>query len=142
MEPSINPNVLEPVTSGLREHPGIRYLGVEGEAVLLELTIGPEHMNLANTLHGGVIASLIDIACALAARMAPGQDASPATPGTRGVATLSMSLNFVRAVRAGRVKVVGRRVSGGRRVVFAAADVFDEESCLVANGSGCYAFRS
>src|SRR5690606_16830651 len=114
----------------------------EDGAAVVELTIGPQHLNLAHTLHGGAIASLIDIACALAARV-PAQpaEASVAT-AKRGLATLSMTLNFTRAVSEGRVRAVARRVGGGSRVVFAACDVFDAHSRLVATGSGCFAFSS
>ena len=42
-------------------------------------------------------------------------------------------------VREGRVRAFGRRLSAGRRMVFANADVFDAEGRLVANGSGSYA---
>jgi uncharacterized protein (TIGR00369 family) len=129
-------------TSGLREHLGIRYVGMEGDAVVLEMRMGPQHLNLASTLHGGAIASLIDIACALAARTPPGLPAQPASDAPepyRGVATLSLTLHFTRPVREGCVRAVGRRMAGGRRVVFASADVFDEQGRLVANGSGSFA---
>ena len=126
-------------TSGLREHLGIKYVGMEGETVVLEMQMGPEHHNVSATLHGGAFATLIDIACALAARTPAGKPAQPVAPDAHRVATLSLSLHFIRAVREGRVRVVGRRLSGGRRVVFAAADVFDQDGRLVANGSGSYA---
>lgn len=126
-------------TSGLREHLGIRYVGMEGDAVVMELTMGLQHHNLASTLHGGAIATLVDIACALAARTPPGQAAQPAPPGSHRVATLSLTLHFTRPVHEGRVRVHGRRIGGGRRVVFASADVFDERERLVASGSGSYA---
>ncbi|WP_288251511.1 PaaI family thioesterase [uncultured Hydrogenophaga sp.] len=132
----------EPETSGLREHLGIRFVGMEGESVVLELCMGPQHLNLASTLHGGAIATLIDIACALAARTPPGPPNADAmaSPGPyRGVATLSLALHFTRPVREGRVRAVGRRMAGGRRVVFASADVFDDKGRLVANGSGSFA---
>jgi uncharacterized protein (TIGR00369 family) len=126
-------------TSGLREHLGIRYVGMDGDAVVLELLMGPQHHNLASTLHGGAIAALIDIACALAAQTPPGHPAYPAAPASKMVATLSLTLHFTRAVREGCVRVVGRRMAGGRRIVFASADVFDGQGRLVANGSGSYA---
>jgi len=128
--------------SGLREHLGIRYVGEEGDAVVLELCMGPQHRNLASTLHGGAIATLIDIACALAARTPPGLPALPPTDLSvpyKGVATLSLTLHFTRPVREGCVRALGRRLAGGRRVVFASADVFDAQGRLVANGSGSYA---
>lgn len=126
-------------TSGLREHLGIQYVGMEGDAVVLEMRMGPEHHNIASTLHGGAIATLVDIACALAARTPPGLPAHPVPPGSHRVATLSLNLHFTRAVREGCVRVLGKRTAGGRRVVFASADVFDEQGRLVANGSGSYA---
>ncbi|QJW85186.1 PaaI family thioesterase [Ramlibacter terrae] len=132
----------EPATSGLREHLGIRFIGMQDGAAVLALTIGPEHMNLASTLHGGAIATLVDIACALAARVPPGLPGAEPAAARRGVATLSMTLNFTRPVSAGTVRAFGRRVGGGRSIVFAACDVFDDQDRLVANGSGCYAFRS
>mgnify|MGYP000964106368 CR=1 FL=1 len=126
-------------TSGLREHLGIRYAGMDNGAVVLELDIAAEHLNVSDALHGGAIATLVDIACALAARTPPGKEAQPVPADALRVATVSLALHFTRGVREGRVRAFGRRLSAGRRMVFANADVFDAEGRLVANGSGSYA---
>ena len=71
----------------------------EGRAVVA-LTLTERHMNNASNLHGGVTASLLDIAMGLCGTWAP-------TSGERRVAiTLSMNVNF------SATAPVGTRVRG------------------------------
>jgi uncharacterized protein (TIGR00369 family) len=64
----------------------------EGEAVLV-MEIGPQHLNRARVVHGGVLASLIDTACGFAGTFAP-------VPGEQPkVSTLTLTTSFVAPAR-------------------------------------------
>ena len=87
-------------------------------------------------LHGGVLATLVDTACGFAATWCP-------VPGrVRRVVTLSLSTNFTGQVRHGLIRSVARRVSGGSRIVFCHADVFDHSGKLLGTGQGTFRYRT
>lgn len=96
------------------------------------LTTVPGHRNRMGFVHGGVLATMID-----AAACGSGLYSEPGKPKRYGM-TLSLSVQFVSAVRDGRLTVRGRQVSGGRRVFTAEAHVYDERDKLVANGIGTF----
>jgi uncharacterized protein (TIGR00369 family) len=124
------------MTSGFREMLGIRFVGVEDDAVVLDMMIGPEHLNTDGVLHGGVLASLIDMACGVVI-------AQPLPGGTvRKAVTLSLTTSFTGQGKSGLVRAIGRRRAGGRRIVFASAEVVDAYGNLLAFGEGSFRYRS
>lgn len=124
------------MTSGFREMLGIRFVGVKDNSVVLEMMIGPQHLNTDGVLHGGVLGSLIDIACGVAI----GQ---PLPGGTvRKAVTLSLTTSFTGQAKSGLIKVIGRTRAGGRRIVFASAEVIDAHGNLLAFGEGSFRYRS
>jgi len=78
-------------------------------------------------LHGGVLASIADSACAVAAisRVFP---ASYAT-------TINLQVSYLKPVIEGRFRAVGRCVRAGKSVLFSQAEVFDEKEGLVCSAS-------
>lgn len=58
---------------GVREETG------DDGSARLELDAGEEHLNPAGTVHGGVLATLVDTAMGMAVRSATGEDDVPAT---------------------------------------------------------------
>lgn len=123
-------------TSGFREMLGIRFVGTEDDAVVLEMTIGPEHLNVNSVLHGGVLLTLVDIACGLAVCRVPDSGE------VRKAVTLSLTTSFTGQARSGLVKVVGRKRAGGRRIAFALAEVLDADGKLLAFGEGTFRYQS
>lgn len=107
----------------------------EGYAEMI-LDLEPKHRNRAGVLHGGVIASMLDSACGYAATWAP--------PGAsnRLCVTLSLTTSFTGQMAEGRLRVVGRVKGGGRKIVFCAAEAFDESGALIAFGEGTFRYRS
>lgn len=100
----------------------------DGYAVL-GYTLGHEHMNAGQSCHGGLVATMLDTALTVAASIGP-------DPLARqyGI-TLSMTVNYVAPARVGPVRCIGRRVGGGRRTVFAEAELRDLEGRLLASAS-------
>jgi uncharacterized protein (TIGR00369 family) len=106
----------------------------EGSAVLV-MEVGPRHLNRAEVVHGGILASLIDTACGFAGTYAE-------IPGTQPrVSTLTLNTCFVAPARQGPLRAAGRVRGGGRSIFFAQAEVFDGNGTLVAYGEGSFRFH-
>jgi uncharacterized protein (TIGR00369 family) len=133
----MNETNIADLSSGFRDLLGIRWCGMEDGAVVLELPIRPDHLNFSGTVHGGVIMSLIDIACGLAV-MAP----APSSRTPRSALTLSLTTSFTGQAQAGTVRVIGRQRAGGRKIVFATAEVFNAHGALIALGEGTFRYHT
>ncbi|WP_168791328.1 PaaI family thioesterase [Paraburkholderia aromaticivorans] len=121
-------------SGGLRDLLNIRHADPIDGCAVLEMTIRPEHLNIIGTLHGGVLLTLIDIACGRAVSF----DAR--TGETRPVVTLSLATSFTGQASAGTVKAIGRKRAGGRTIAFASAEVFDERGSLIGYGEGNFRY--
>ena len=99
------------------------------DGVVLETEFAAPHLNAAGTVHGGMLASLFDLAITGAAK-----DSINDGVGVFGV-TLSLTMNFMQPVRAGRARCEGRVMGGGSRTKFVDAKLFDREGQLVATAT-------
>lgn len=121
---------------GFAAHLGFEFLEWEPGRAVLGLEIQDWHLNLAGVLHGGILASLIDIAGAAAGSYCP-------YPGRiRKAITLSMTTTFTGQASAGVVRAVGRCRAGGRRIFNSSVDILDADERLLAMGDGTYRLRS
>ncbi|MEH6493619.1 PaaI family thioesterase [Halopseudomonas sp.] len=104
----------------------------EGRAVVA-LTLTEKHLNNASNLHGGVTASLLDIAMGLCGTWA-------ASPEERRVAiTLSLNTNFSSTATLGaRVRAVASCRSAGHKVFMASCDLLDQNDKLIGFGEGVF----
>jgi uncharacterized protein (TIGR00369 family) len=78
-------------------------------------------------LHGGVLASIADSACAVAAisRVYPANYAT----------TINLQVSYLKPVLEGRFRAVGRCLKAGKNVLFSEAQVFDERETLVCSAA-------
>lgn len=121
---------------GFASHLGFEFLDWEPERAELGLDIQDWHLNLAGVLHGGILATLLDIAGAAAGSYCP-------YPGRiRKAITLSMTTTFTGQASAGRVRAIGRCRAGGRRIFNSSIDIVDADERLLAIGEGTYRLRS
>ena len=98
------------------------------------LTLGRQHVNRTGRLHGGVLCTLIDAACGYA-----GTFAVEGRP--RQALTLALTTQFLAPAHAGAIlTATGRRIGGGRRIFFAAAEVHDQDGRLIARGDGTFRY--
>ena len=67
--------------------------------------------------HGGVMASLVDVAC--------GYAALSVMPGDREVLTVEFKIHFLKPARTDRLVAVGRVVQAGRTLTVCEGSVFD-----------------
>ena len=106
---------------------GIEALGVGDGRTRLRVCLGERHGNHLGMAHGGLLATLLDVAMGTAARHAAGCS----------VVTLDMQVSFIAAGR-GTLLAEGRVVRAGRSVVFAEADIHGEAGELGAKTRGVF----
>ncbi|WP_217477469.1 PaaI family thioesterase [Stutzerimonas stutzeri] len=112
---------------------GCELLAYGPEQVTLALDLLPRHLNNASNMHGGVMATLMDVAMGLSGTWEP-------DPAERRVAmTLSMNINFSQpAVAGSRIRALARCRSAGHKVFMASCDLLDEQDRLIAFGEGVF----
>lgn len=124
------------LSSGFNDLIGFEIEQWRTDYVQLGLTIDLQHRNRSGTLHGGVLATLLDVAGGYSGCFCAREG------HVRKAVTLSLTVNFTGQCRAGHVRVIGRRIGGGRKVFFIAAEVLDAEENLLATAQGTYRYRS
>jgi uncharacterized protein (TIGR00369 family) len=103
----------------------------EGRAVVA-LAESPHIANSHGAVHGGAVFSLLDAACAAAAR-------SALPPGS---SAMSINLNITYLEQGhGRLTGTGRVLRSGRTVIAAEAEAHDARGTLVAKASGTMRVR-
>ena len=105
-----------------------------GRAVF-EIDCSEFHYNPLGTVHGGVIATLLDSAmsCAVHTQL----------PAGTGYTTIEMKVNFIRPILqdTGPLRCIGQVVHGGRRIATAEGQLIDAEGKLYAHGTTtCFIF--
>lgn len=108
-----------------------RLLGIEpvyGEdgGVILQLPVEDKLLQYYGKVHGGVVATLVDAAAAVALNQKLGRE--------RGATTVEMKVNYLRAVEKGMLYAEGRVVHLGRTLAVTNARVWDDREREVAFG--------
>jgi uncharacterized protein (TIGR00369 family) len=88
---------------------------------------------------GGVICGQVFMAAADTAMVVA---VAAALGGFRPMTTVSLNISFMRAVRAGDLRVVARVLRQGRHLVFGEVELFDEGGALAAHATTTYALLS
>ena len=105
---------------------GIELDSIEPGRVRLSVEVRKELLQLQGVMHGGAIASLIDTAVAFAI-------VSTSEPQD-SFTTVEMKVNYLTAIREGRVTADARLIRDGRRIIVADCDVHDSKGRLAAKG--------
>lgn len=97
----------------------------------LEMPVRPEHRNTVGFLHGGVIASLLDIAGAISGSFGASENFVSVT--------INLNCNYLSPLRADTVVVEGELVRANKSLFFAEARLYDpEHKRLCATATGTY----
>ena len=112
---------------------------VEAETGRVAITLDPTgaHLNPSGTVHGGLVATLLDSCMGLAIRTMLGKGI--------GSTTLEFKISLVRAVtlETGQIRAEGNVLNCGRRVGMAEGRVTDAKGRLLAHGTTtCLIFPS
>src|SRR3954469_13750070 len=100
---------------------------IEPGRAVFEMEAGGRHHNPMGTLHGGVYCDLADAAMgyAYAATLTEGESFT----------TVELKINFLRAVRQGKLTAEARVVKAGSALGYVECDVTDQDGRLLARAS-------
>jgi uncharacterized protein (TIGR00369 family) len=115
--------------------PFAKLLGIEVESVepghaVLTMNVRDEHMRNDAIAHGGVVATLIDSAMAIAIMALLEEN--------ERTVTVDLTIHYLRPVTEGLAKASARVVRAGRKVVTVSAELFDRDGKLAATAISTY----
>ena len=121
----------------LRNNPFQHFVGIEviqlgdGKSVL-QLELKGHHFNLYGIPHGGVHATLLDIAMGTAASF-------PDNSGKEvDSVTLNLSVDYI-APPASKILIAkGKVTKMGKSIAYCTAEIFDEDQTLIASGRSIF----
>jgi uncharacterized protein (TIGR00369 family) len=118
--------------SPFSKHVGLEARVIEADHVELALPFREEVVTIGDTVHGGAISTLIDMAATAASWTAHEITGPPVG------STVALTVNFLRAARGQEVVAAARVVKRGRSLCFVDVDVTDAAGELVAKGVVTY----
>jgi uncharacterized protein (TIGR00369 family) len=105
-----------------------------GREAIVHMEAGPEHLNRAGTVHGGVVASMVDTAMGQAVREATeGTKSEDATP-----ATSQLTITYLDPAQAGSLVATARVRKRGSSLTVVEADV-EQNGRAVAHAVATFA---
>ncbi len=113
---------------GFREHVALVVEPDGDGAGVVTLEAGEQHLNPGGAVHGGVLATMIDVAMGTAVR----------TTGGESPVTVSLAVTYLEPGRAGRLEARARVRKRGKRLVVVEAEVV-QDGDVVADALGTFA---
>ena len=109
-------------------------LAADDGTALITLDIRPDHLNRNETLHGGIHAMMLDAAAGFAASRLLADGAAEIVP----VVTVSLTTSFLAPVTKGQAIAKGWVAGGGRKIIYADAEIRDADGTLCSKASGVF----
>jgi len=109
---------------------GIETMENDDGEVVLTVTVTEKLLQFYGKVHGGVIATLVDVAAAVALNQQLGAD--------RGASTVEMKVNYLRPVEKGTLYAKGEAINLGRTLAVGNASVWDDQNRKIAYGIATY----
>ncbi|HVU03910.1 MAG TPA: PaaI family thioesterase [Polyangiaceae bacterium] len=105
----------------------LEFVRISGEEVVVEWTVGPQHLQPFGIVHGGVHSGVVETICSVGAGT---------VAATRGQTVVGVEnhTSFIRAVREGRLRGVAKPLHVGQRAMLWEATITDAGGRLVASG--------
>ena len=110
------------------EHVGLVDLGLRDGAYVMELELGEHHWNRYGHAHGGALFTLLDTTMSRAFF-----DTQP--PDRNAGVTLEMKINYLKAVKEGRLTATGWVVNATRRTAYVEGHIKNADGELVAKAT-------
>lgn len=109
---------------------GLKEVSLNNGSSLIELPVKYEITQRRGTVHGGVIASMVDSAAGAAIRslLEPNQQ----------VVTVEMKLNYIRPVKGDRIIGRGKVINLGNTLAVAEANIISDEDNIIASGMATF----
>jgi uncharacterized protein (TIGR00369 family) len=112
------------------EYIGLRELELIDGTSTIELPIKYEITQRRGTVHGGVLASMVDAAVGAAIRSLLSNDQS--------AATVEMKLNYIRPASGTKLIGRGKVINKGKTIAIGEAEVLNDQGKIVAAGMATY----
>ena len=113
-------------------HLGMQLTEMQADQATLTLPFTDALITIGKTVHGGAIASLIDMAATVAA-----WSGAPASENLRG-ATVGMTVSYLAAAQAEDIQATAHVLRRGRSLIYLDVDVLTASGTLVAKGLVTY----
>jgi uncharacterized protein (TIGR00369 family) len=107
---------------------GLKLLEFGPQGVVVEMPVAAEAFNSTGNLHGGAIATLIDVAAGTAAALGSGFE-----PGKNTIVTADLHVRYLGRPKGDRVRAVARVVKAGRQLVVVDCQVLDDMDRVIAS---------
>ena len=115
-----------------QHHVGITVLQLGGGKSVLQLELEKHHFNLYGIPHGGVYATLLDIAMGTAASF-------PDESGREvDSVTLNLSVDYIAPPTSKVLIAKGEVTKKGKSIAYCTAEIFDEDKRLIASGRSIF----
>ncbi|HYA17323.1 MAG TPA: PaaI family thioesterase [Bryobacteraceae bacterium] len=111
---------------------GIRFSSEHEDGITLECPVKPELLNSKGVLHGGVAASIADVAVGVAILHQMKRE--------RPISTVDMKINYFRPVAEGTLYARARLLRVGSTLSIGSVDLTDSDSNLVGVATVTYIF--
>ncbi|MGH9050839.1 MAG: PaaI family thioesterase [Acidimicrobiia bacterium] len=105
----------------------LRMVPSDGEAVVVEMPVREEAFNQSGNLHGGAIATLIDVACGSTAARS-----SSFEPGRNTIVTADLHVRYLGRPKGDVVRAEARLLRAGRQLVVVECQVLDTFDNVIA----------
>jgi uncharacterized protein (TIGR00369 family) len=119
---------------GFRKLIGLKIREMQSGHAVMDLTVSPEHLNSHGSIHGGIIATMIDHAGGIAGSFCE------RTGKRRKAVTLSLTTSFLAPASDGIITATSRKRPGGRRIFVSTTEITDETGRLIAVGEATYRY--
>ena len=106
---------------------GLRFLESEAGRVVVEMPVRQEAFNGSGNLHGGAIATLVDVAAGSCAARASGFDAA-----TQSLVTADLHVRYLGRPKGDVVRADARLVRAGRMLIVVEVRVLDPDDNVIA----------
>jgi uncharacterized protein (TIGR00369 family) len=97
-----------------------------------ELAIGAHHRNRQSSLHGGVVATLLDAACGYAG-LITAPDTVPSNAWT-----VMLTISYLDKTARGKIRAVGQVTRSARSLYFSMGKLLTEDGLLLATAQGTF----
>jgi acyl-coenzyme A thioesterase 13 len=99
---------------------------------IVTLNLEPPHLNRHGILHGGIVATVLDVVCGNTAS----QFFDPENHAA--LVTVSLTLSYVAAAKTGRITARARVTGGGKSIAHIFGELHDEQGQLLATATGVF----
>jgi uncharacterized protein (TIGR00369 family) len=122
-------SVAEAANSGLLKLLGIVIESATPDEVVIAMEVGPDHLQAAGILHGGVHCSLVETAASIG-----GYLWWSAQPGGGNVAGVNNNTDFLRSISSGRITATATPIHRGRAGQLWLVVITDEAGRAIGRG--------